>query len=237
MTGRGTDSLSEWAAGAAREMQHEDDVHATLDRAVHLALTNVEGCDSASISIVRARRLVETHAATSQLARDGDRLQYETGEGPCLDAIWEHRSVHSPDLGEDPRWPTWGPRVVAETGALSILAFRMFTTSDTLGALNLYSRTGFDDSDEDTGMALAAHAAIALSAAEETAHLAAALDTRTVIGQATGILMERFSVDARVAFSVLARLSQETNTRLHDIAVSIVSTGAVPTVPTVPRRH
>jgi GAF domain-containing protein len=212
-------------------MQDEGDVRATLDRAVHLAVANVDRCDSASISVVRARRSVDTRASTSQLALDGDRLQYETGEGPCLDAIWEHRTVHSPDLGADPRWPTWGPRVVAETGATSILAFRLFTSSDTLGALNLYSRTGFDDADEDTGVALAAHVAIALSAAEETEHLTTALDTRTVIGQATGILMERLGVDAGVGFSVLARLSQETNTKLHDIAASIVSTREIPTVP------
>ena len=230
MDQRGEGGLAERIALAARELQEQDDLQSTLERAVQLAVTNVDGCDGAGISMVRRKKHIDTPAATSQMVRDGDRLQYETGEGPCLDAIWHEQTVHSSDLREDGRWPTWGPRVVAETGATSILAFRLFTQEDTLGALNLYSRTGFDESDRDMGLALAAHTAIAVTAAQEAEQLVSALDSRTVIGQATGILMERLSIDASVSFAVLARLSQESNTKLHDLAVTIVSTREVPTL-------
>ena len=221
-------SLSERIAGAAREMQDQHEVQATLDMAVEVAVRNVDACDGAGISWVRRKRDIETRAATSDMVRDGDRLQYETGEGPCLDAIWEKRTVLSPRLRDDPRWPTWGPRVVAETGVESMLAFQLFTRADTLGALNLYSYSRFDEDDVDIGLALAAHVAIAVTAAAEAEQLVAALDTRTVIGQATGMLMERMDLDARVAFSVLARLSQQSNTKLHDVATTIVTTRELP---------
>lgn len=226
-------ALAERIAGAARELQEQEDLQSTLNRAVHLAVANVDGCDSAGLSMVRRQRHIDTPAATSPMAVEGDRLQYETGEGPCLDAIWEQHTVHSANLLDDQRWPTWGPRVAAETGAVSILAFRLFTQEDTLGALNLYSRTGFDEADRDMGLALAAHTAIAVSAAQQSEQLVAALDTRTVIGQATGMLMERLDINAQVGFAVLARLSQESNTKLHDVAATIVSTRELPT----PRRR
>jgi hypothetical protein len=139
----------------------------------------------------------------------GDRLQYETGEGPCLDAIWTEETVYNPSLGYDRRWPRWGPRVVGETGAHSVLAFRLFTDRHTVGALNLCSRVhdAFDDTDRREGHALAAHIAIAVASVQQIDSLTDVLDPRSVIGQATGILMERYQLDQPRAFAVLARVS------------------------------
>lgn len=104
-----------------------------------------------------------------------------------------------------------------------MLTFRLYTHRDHLGALNLYSDTahGFDDTDDDVGIMLATHAAIALVAAEREEKLESALATRDVIGQAKGIVMERYDLRADAAFAMLVRLSQEWHTPVTDLAERI----------------
>ena len=218
-------TLSERISAAARELQHKHDPKATLESATRLAVAELVGADAAAISIVHRDKRVQTEAATDEMAARGDALQYETGEGPCLDAIWKERTIYSPSLGYDRRWPKWGPRVVQETGAESVLAFQLFTTGHTVGALNLYSRTrdGFSEADKEEGLALAAQIAIALVASTEVEQLSTAMDTRTVIGQATGILMERYAIDSVRAFAVLTRLSSTENLKLRELAAEIVA--------------
>lgn len=223
-------SLAERMADAARELQEQHDPRTTLDRAVHLAVANIEGADAAGISIVHARERIDTEAVTDAMATRGDELQYETGEGPCLDAIWEEQTTYSPCLADDRRWPQWGPRVSEETGAQSVLAFQLFTTGDTVGALNLYSRThdGFDDTDREEGLAIAAHIAIAVAGAKEIEMLSDSRDTRTVIGKALGILMERFDLADDDALALLIRLTSAGNAKLRDVAAEIAQTRRLP---------
>ena len=130
----------------------------------------------------------------------------------------------------DPRWPTWGPLVAKEIGVVSIVSYRLFTTEDTLGALNLYSRRpdAFDTDDVYNGQALAAHVAVALAASQNTTHLELAIANRTVIGQAEGILMERFGITAEQAFAVLRRVSQHRNVKLNRVAEELVRTRETP---------
>jgi GAF domain-containing protein len=203
-----------------------------LDKSVGLATELIDGCDAAGVSIVHARKSIDTQAATSALVERGDSLQYELQEGPCLDAIWDQETVFSPHLASDNRWPLWGPRVVDELGVRSMLSFQLFTTEDTLGALNMYSKRpdAFTAEDRIEGLALAAQVAVAVAAAREVEGLNSALTNRTVIGQAQGILMERFDMDADRAFAVLRRLSQSRNIRLHSIAADVVTTRMVPGV-------
>lgn len=218
-------------AAAARELQdHQDDPAATFSSAVKLAVANIEGSDSVGISFVHARSRIDTVASTDGLVSEADRLQYEHRQGPCLDAIWEEATVHSADLGSDPRWPVWGPRVVERTEARSILAFRLFTHADTLGALNVYSRScdAFDRSAREEGAAMAAHISIAVAAAQKIEQLGSALDTRTLIGQALGIVMERFDLDDAAAFRVLTRLSSHGNVKLRDLAREVVTSRELP---------
>jgi transcriptional regulator with GAF, ATPase, and Fis domain len=228
------DSLNQRMAEAARELEKQFDAQHTMQSAVDLAVVNVTGCEAAGISIVRRGRDIYTPASTDPMVAAGDRLQYETGEGPCLDAIWDEETVYSPSLAYDRRWPLWGPRVAAETGAQSVLAFQLFTDHQSLGALNLYSRKrdAFDDADREDGQALAAHIAIAVAAVQEIGSLTAALDSRSIIGQATGILMERYGLDQPRAFAVLARVSAAEERKVRDIAVELVETRALPSVAT-----
>jgi GAF domain-containing protein len=223
----GENTLSERMAAAARELQDQADPQETLEAAVRLAVSDVEGADSAAVSIGHVRGQIETPASVGEMAVRGDKLQYETGEGPCLEAIWEEHTVYSPDLASDPRWPAWGARMAEETGAQSILAFHLFTQDQSVGALNLYSKTldGFDAADREHGMALAAHIAVALASARKLETLGLALDTRTMIGQAVGIVMERYSLKSSEAFALLSRLSQNSNVKVRDLASEIVETG------------
>lgn len=218
-------------AGAARELQRQDDPDETYAIAVAIAVRDIDTCDAAAVSIVTGRKVV-TRASTSPDATRGDELQYETGEGPCLEAIAKGHSVDSPDLSNDDRWPTWGPRVATEVGFHAMLAFQLFNnrTEDTWGALNLYSsrRGGFDDVAREQGLALAAHVAVAVHSAEQIHGLDNALAARTVIGQAMGIVMERYDLDPAAAFRLLARLSSTTNTKLRDLSAEIVATRRLP---------
>src|SRR5689334_13439236 len=107
--------MSERMAAAARELQDQHDPASTMKIAVALLVQNVEGCEAAGVSLVHGRRRIDTPAASDDLVVIGNQLQSEVGEGPCLDAIWEHETVYVPDLATDSRWPRWGPRLVEAT--------------------------------------------------------------------------------------------------------------------------
>jgi GAF domain-containing protein len=160
----------------------------------------------------------------------GDQLQYETGEGPCLSAIWEEETVYVPDLAHDPRWLHWGPRLAEKTGLRSSFSVRLFTIKDTLGALNMYSTTAaaFSAVDKAEGVAIAAHIAVAVAAAQNLEQYESALDSRTVIAQACGLVMERYDMDAVRAIALLTRLSTTQNVKLRDIAAELVHTRRLP---------
>jgi serine phosphatase RsbU (regulator of sigma subunit) len=98
-----------------------------------------------------------------------DRIQYETGQGPCLSAIREEGIFHTDDLREEKRWPAFSARAAAETGVRSMLSFRLFLREDTLGSLNLYSRNAgaFTEPSRSIGAVFASHAAVAFAAARE----------------------------------------------------------------------
>jgi AmiR/NasT family two-component response regulator len=120
--------------------------------------------------------------------------------------------------------------VVEELGVRSMLCFQLFTDGDSLGALNLYSHRveGLADDDIAEGLALASHVSVALAAAQEIETLNSAVASRTVIGQAEGILMERFELPPEQAFAVLRRVSQDTNTRLSTVASELVRNRKTP---------
>jgi GAF domain-containing protein len=225
-------SLTDQLAAAARELG-SDDVEHTLTTAVELAVELIAGCDACGVTLVRRGRGIkgiETPVSTGDMVVRGDALQYELGEGPCMDAVWQHEVVVSNDLVVETRWPVWAPRVVEELGARSMMCIQLFAGEHSLGAMNMYSKTPdvFDESDQVEAEALAAHVAVALAAAQEIEQLQTALTSRTVIGQAEGILMERFDISATRAFDVLRRVSSHSNTKLSLIAKELVETRRVP---------
>jgi GAF domain-containing protein len=224
------DGFARELAAAAREMQRERGSQDTMDVAVKLCPQIIDDCHLAGVSVVR-RDGVETVSATDPLLAKTEQLQFTYGEGPCYDALTEHELVHSKNLAIDQRWPNWGPRVATELGLHSSLSFRLFASADTLGSMNLYSQKAeaFTTDDSHEGVALAAHVAVALANSQHVENMDIALQGRTIIGQAEGILMERFSLTSTQAFRVLTRLSQTNNLKLRVIADQIVDTRVLPT--------
>jgi GAF domain-containing protein len=214
----------------ARKLQQEHgDVEATLQAITSSATQTVPNAEACGISYVIARSEIESRAWTSDLPRDVDSLQERLKQGPCLDAVWEQEIVRADDVGADERWPQFAQEA-AHLGVGSMMCFQLFIQGDQLGAMNLYSRTpgAFDDECQDIGQILASHAAVALAGAEHEENLRAGMSHRDLIGQAKGILMERHKLTANQAFGVLARVSQELNRKLVDIAHELTDTGAIP---------
>lgn len=199
------------------------DLDANADLVVTMARDHLD-CDFAGVTFCRRKGELETLAATDPIVEKGDRLQYDLREGPCVEAIWSLRDFAAEDVGADPRWPRWGPQAAA-SGLTGLLAVRMSTSGEVVGCLNLYSsapRT-FTPDEIDFAHVFAHHAAIGLSHARRIDQLRVAVDGRTLIGQAQGILMERFSIDADQAFAVLRRYSQDRNVKLRAIAEELVA--------------
>jgi GAF domain-containing protein len=222
--------LGEVMSRTARLLQEQHGhVEATLQAIATAAVAVVTMADDCGITYVIGRHQVQSRAWTSQLPKEMDDLQERLGEGPCLDAAWQQEVVRVDDVATDERWPTFTAQAAA-LGVGTMLCFQLFVEGDHLGALNLYSRTpgAFDDESLEIGQMLASHAAIALAGAEHEENLRRGMDNRDVIGQAKGILMERYKLSADQAFGVLARASQELNRKLVDIAYELAYTGAVP---------
>jgi len=221
--------LAERLSALARDLQRTGGTTNVLQRIVAAAVDLIPGADAASISVATGRSRVESRAPSGELSRLVDAAQTETGQGPCLDALHHHRMVSAPNMATETRWPEFSHRA-AGLGAGSMLSFQLWVDGADLGALNLVSHTAgaFDAESETVGDMFAAHAAIAFVAAEDTEHLQAGLVGRDLIGQATGIIMERFSVGAGHAFDLLVQLRQDTNTTLYEAATELVDTGARP---------
>ncbi|MGH9230978.1 MAG: GAF and ANTAR domain-containing protein [Acidimicrobiales bacterium] len=216
--------LAQAFADVARALLAEDDLEATLERITQLAVETVKGCEHAGVSLIEGRR-IRTPAASDEVARQVDAIQYEVDEGPCLDAMREHESFKIDDLPAQKRWPTFCRRATDEAGVAAMMSYRLFDDEDTMGALNLYSRQAgaFDDEAFAMGSVFATHAAVALAGAQNEEEMRRALETRDVIGQAKGILMAQQGVSADQAFHILRRASQRMNVKLREVAERLAS--------------
>ncbi|WP_138760253.1 GAF and ANTAR domain-containing protein [Modestobacter altitudinis] len=174
-----------------------------------------------------------TVAASGPLALELDLAQYDNGAGPCLDAARTGQVAEALDTSTEQRWGAF-PRLAAERGCRGIMSFPMPPQEEVTGGLDVYARTAepLDVGTRDTVARFAAYAVVPVSnmylyesAVGRAGHLAAALDSRSVIDQAKGILMERSELSADQAFSALAGVSMESNTKVRDVAARFVETG------------
>jgi GAF domain-containing protein len=230
-TGEGRSSYDELelVASIARQLAEAGDLDHLLQRIVDLGEHYIEGCDGVSLMLIRARGRISSPAYSSIVAYESDLAQYATDEGPCLEAIREHDTVLIDDLETETRWPAYRQAALA-LGVRSMISFRLFVLEDTMGALDFYSGTPhiFAPRARLLGEVFASHAAVALKSAISESGLRAALDTRDVIGQAKGVLMERERLGPDAAFARLQRLSQDHNRPLRDLAEDLTRTGHVP---------
>ncbi|MGY1666028.1 GAF and ANTAR domain-containing protein [Geodermatophilus sp. SYSU D00696] len=224
--------FNERLAAIARDLVNEPDMQHTLQRVVETAAQNLDGEVWSSVSLVKDRHEVRTPAASDDRAERADHLQYDLEEGPCLDAIWEQETFQIDDMTAEERYPRWTRAVAEQTGIRSSLSLQLFTDAEqnSLGALNLYSPepSAFDAETRGEALAFAAQAAVALRSAQIEENLRSGMATRNLIGMAQGIVMERLRLTPDQAFGVLSRLSQESNTKLRDVARRLVETGEVP---------
>jgi GAF domain-containing protein len=214
-----------------QQFAHPTEIGDTLQRVTASAVDLIDGVDCADVLLISGADLFRSVAATSQLAVDMDDLQQRFREGPCLDAAVGNPTVVCNDLREDLRWPRFAEAAVA-AGVRSLLSFQLFTHNARMGALNLFGlKSGvFTVEREAVGAMLATHAAIALIADDVRLQFQSALASRDIIGQAKGMIMERFDVDAVRAFELLVRVSQNSNIRVAEVAEEIVSRGSEPEI-------
>jgi ANTAR domain-containing protein/GAF domain-containing protein len=199
------------------------DLEETLGQIVASAVKTIPGVDAASISMTEDGR-IETRHPTSEDIRKLDETQSQLHEGPCISAITdppESGLVVAEDFaGPDAeRWPSFAPRAV-EAGYRALMSTQLSIDGGARAALNLYSRAAnaFDEDPRTLAGLFGAQAALLLYGAVQAAHLVKAVDSRDLIGQAKGILMERFTVDDEAAFQMLVQSSQTTNMKLTAVA-------------------
>ncbi len=216
-----------------RELSMEDLLQTVAD----LTRTVMPGHPEASVSLL-VRGSPSTVASTGRLATDLDESQYDRGHGPCLHAAYTGELIEIADARTDSRWPDYLPRA-AEHGALSSLSVPLAIDEDerVCGALNIYAREphAFDEDSRSAATRFAPYAAVAAgnlhayqSARDRADNLQTALESRGVIDQAKGILMDRHKLTADQAFQVLAQMSMKTNRKLHAVADALVHTGELP---------
>lgn len=210
-------------AELVRELQQKTDGRATLDELIRRAAESVPGAKYAGITIAD-RRCLETPAATGPYPVMLDEIQNQTGEGPCVADGWGHDTVRIDDLAADIRWPRHRRDALRHKPIRCVLSFRLFRDNQTAGALNLYGEQAlaFDGESLRAGAAVAIHAALAWDIVQRDKQFRSALASRDIIGQAKGILIERFNVDTNGAFDLLKRLSQESNTPVAELADTLI---------------
>ena len=217
--------IAEAMQAAARALAAEGSVTETLDGIADAATQAIPGVTDAGISQVYRRGQIETLASSGDLAREIDQVQYQLREGPCVELLdCEDQVMQIDDLLNESRWPNFAPRA-QQLGIRSWMAYRLYTSQDSMGALNLFSTepAAFDAHAQEVAALLAAHAAVALGAARHAEQLEQALVTRKTIGQGLGIVMERYNMTEMRALQFLIRVSRDSNIKLREVAAELVS--------------
>ena len=225
-----TDALERLGRLSLRELSMDS----LLQTVAELSRTVMPGNPETSVLLlVRDRPTTVVH--TGELALDLDERQYERGHGPCLNAARTGEMTEIPDTRTESRWPDYARRA-AERGNLSSLSIPLIIDADqqVTGALNVYAREvrAFDEDSRAAGARFGPYAAVAAGnlyayqAARDMAdNLQLALESRAVIDQAKGVLVERYKLTPDQAFQLLATASMAANRKVRDIADHLVHTG------------
>ncbi|WP_173008491.1 GAF and ANTAR domain-containing protein [Mycolicibacterium sp. P1-18] len=199
-------------------------LHQALTAITTTAVKVVDGVDFADIMIIADEGRARSVSATAvPLLAELDDVQMTLRQGPCLSAAVGGSMIRCTDLREDERWPGYAAAAVA-AGVHSMLSFQLATAPHGVGALNLFGLEprAPDPAAEAIGALLATLATVAMMTAHRETQFEAALAGRDVIGQAKGILMNHFKVDASRAFDMLRSISQADNTPLRLVALKVV---------------
>ncbi|WP_294564970.1 GAF and ANTAR domain-containing protein [uncultured Arthrobacter sp.] len=190
------------------------------------------------ITLLRPRR-TGTVASSSPQAQSMDEIQYAFGDGPCLTAARTSVTVYVQDTGRDSRWPEYHAATVGQ-GIRSVLAVPIPLEGNAACGLNLYSTApdAFDEGDREAAALFARDASRSLRLAIRIANLTetgenlkAAMDSRTTIDLAVGIIMAQNRCSQEAAMTILKAASSARNIKLRDVAAAVVAStgGSAPT--------
>jgi hypothetical protein len=200
-----------------------DDFGSTLDRFVGRIVRTIPGCDAATIT-VRSTAAVETVVGGADLGFD------PLAPGPVVEAVTFDEPRRLADATSDQRWPAFSAQLI-NGGFHGCLALPLATHGDENAVLTLFSREAdqFDDLAYDVVLLLTLNAGVAFDNASLyhdsnrlVGQLQMALHTRSLVGRAQGLLMRHLSQDSEQAFDTLRRASQNSNTKLRDLAALVV---------------
>lgn len=201
-----------------------NDFPQVLDDLTRAATRWVPGAQEAGITVTSRQNEVSTPSVTHDCARLLDEFQQRHLEGPCVHAAWTRKVVVIDDLETDARWPKYQADALAHTPIRSVLSLPMFADELSMGALNFYAEhpQAFSEDSRRIAAIFATLGALAWSNVVRTQQFKEALSTRDTIGQAKGILIERYDLDDKTAFNTLIKLSQSMNTPLREIARRVI---------------
>jgi transcriptional regulator with GAF, ATPase, and Fis domain len=221
--------LHEALAGLSQLALGARPITASLERVAVLAAQAIPGADGAGLTMLESKK-PDTIVMSAPFVREIDDIQYGLGEGPCITAAAQARTVISGTLGEDRAWPRFGPRA-AELGVHSVVSLPLMLGDEVLGALNVYAhqRDAFTDHAAQIGEVFAVSAAVSvhntrvlMQAQRLAGQLQTALSSRAEIDQAVGIMRSRHWISADAAFDRLRVLSQTDQVKLTVLAQNLV---------------
>jgi GAF domain-containing protein len=171
--------------------------------------------------------------STNDVSATIERLQYDLGEGPCLDAARQDRPIAEPDLGAAgaTRWPAFTPQAVA-AGARAVFGFPLQVGAVRLGALNLYrdepgALTDRQHADALLMAGIAAEAVLVLQAGAPDGQLASELeigaDFQYVVHQAGGMIAAQLEVTVATALVRLRAYAFGNERTLVEVARDVVA--------------
>jgi len=209
----------------------ETDPEAALLEIIKTNVVSVPGAEYAGVTMVETGGDLTTLAATHEFPRLLDDIQRKVREGPCLSAAWNHHTILVDDLADDDRWPRYRDEALDRTPVRSILSFRLFDDAKLMGALNFHAEkaSAFTEESIEIGLVFAAHTTMAWNSMRREQQFRSALASRDIIGQAKGMLMERFNINAVAAFELLQKLSQQSNIRIAELAEKLIALDHPPT--------
>jgi len=204
---------------------------ATLDDTVEKVLSLTQqlfGCDEVGLLLAADGEAVSSVAASGDDVARAEALQLDSKQGPGLQAIADHQPVTATELRFDSRWRFWAP-LAADLGFRSALSLSL-ADGDTSGAITLYSRrpSRFTSSDLPLARDFAEHASIAIAVATERQQLLRAIQSRGMVGQAQGILMQRYGISDDQSSEILRRYAQHLDAKLRDVADRVVRDRKLP---------
>ncbi|MDX6283598.1 MAG: hypothetical protein QOH03_4669 [Kribbellaceae bacterium] len=224
----GTRLAADTFARLAVELHDNAGVEETVQAVVDFALQALS-CTHAGVALATKGRRLEIPAVTDPLVAEIYHGQMDRGDGPLTECLRSRRTLLVIDTLHEARWPEWSSEVQS-LGVRSVLDVPLSTGAGVVGVLCLYSGlpNAFTHDDEAIAHILARHASVAVANARHDESMLQAVDARKLVGQAMGILMERFDLDGDRAFEVLRRYSQDNNQKLRDVAQYLIETRKLP---------